>query len=155
MSRTLKSSLSRLHPEEIKNEDSVTKEPRRFKVGQAVYVRNYSEGNRWVPAWVVEISGPVSYKVQIEDGTVWRRHVNQMIARQVANVPLPSNSEVLPSFVNLENDITTEESPEEEDEDFESASESLNGSPLVSPEPVLRPQRERRPPRYLEDYDLT
>lgn len=131
------------------------KEPRKFKVGQAVYVRNYSEGNKWVPAWVVEIIGPVSYKVQIESGIVWRRHVNQMIGRQVENVPLPSGCEPLPSFVDLENDITNEEYPEEDEDEFESASESMNESSLRSPEPVVRPQRERRQPQYLADYDLT
>ena len=38
-------------------------------------VRNYSRGDPWVQARVIEQSGPVSYKVSVDStNQVWRRH---------------------------------------------------------------------------------
>ncbi|XP_055699702.1 uncharacterized protein K02A2.6-like [Phlebotomus papatasi] len=155
MGRTLKSCLSRLHPEEIKEEKKEKKEPRRFKVGAAVYVRNYAEGNRWVPAWVVEVNGPVSYKVQLEDGSVLRRHVNQMISRLIKDTQMPVEVHG-PSELEESADVV-ESSGEEEDEEeeFESASEGTEEEVPAGAQEEQRPQRVRRLPGYLRDYVLS
>lgn len=31
-----------------------------------------------VPAWIVTITGPKSYPVELEDGKIWRRHIDQL-----------------------------------------------------------------------------
>ncbi|XP_055680279.1 uncharacterized protein K02A2.6-like [Lutzomyia longipalpis] len=155
MGRKLKSCLSRIHPEEIKGEGKEKKQPRKFRVGDAVYVRNYSEGNQWVPAWVAEVTGPVSYKVQTENGTVWRRHVNQMIERLVKNTPPPEDFGATSGQQNVEDEPDDGEPLSEEENDFESASESIVNTTAESPEQEPRPQRERRLPAYLRDYVLS
>uniref|UniRef100_A0A1B0CFC4 RNA-directed DNA polymerase n=1 Tax=Lutzomyia longipalpis TaxID=7200 RepID=A0A1B0CFC4_LUTLO len=131
------------------------KQPRKFRVGDAVYVRNYSEGNQWVPAWVAEVTGPVSYKVQTENGTVWRRHVNQMIERLVKNTPPPEDFGATSGQQNVEDEPDDGEPLSEEENDFESASESIVNTTAESPEQEPRPQRERRLPAYLRDYVLS
>ena len=52
---------------------------RDFNVGDKVRVRNYRGNDKWKTGIVVEKSGPVSYLVEIENGTVWRRHIEQII----------------------------------------------------------------------------
>ena len=39
-----------------------------FAQGQVVYARNFREGERWIPGHIVEVTGPVSYNVELEDG---------------------------------------------------------------------------------------
>ena len=44
-----------------------------FQEGEAVYVRNYSSGPTWFSSKIVRLTGPVSVKVELEDGSkVWR-----------------------------------------------------------------------------------
>ncbi|QQP51370.1 Uncharacterized protein FKW44_012711 [Caligus rogercresseyi] len=45
-------------------------------------VRNYSkrEEAKWVPATIIEETGPLSYKCQTDGGEVVRRHTDQIIA---------------------------------------------------------------------------
>lgn len=51
---------------------------REFTVGQEVMTRNYRDGDKWVPGVVVERKGPLSYTVQTESGSLWRRHIDQL-----------------------------------------------------------------------------
>lgn len=44
---------------------------------QNVWVRNYRRGPEWVRGTVIEQTGPVLYKVKVNDQT-WRRHVEQL-----------------------------------------------------------------------------
>lgn len=50
---------------------------RDFQVGERVTARNYSRGGKWVAGVILEKTGPVSYKVQINGGII-RRHVDQV-----------------------------------------------------------------------------
>ena len=48
---------------------------RQFTLDDRVMVRNYSLGDPWVQAHVIEQSGPVSYKVSVDStNQMWRRH---------------------------------------------------------------------------------
>ena len=49
-----------------------------FEIGQSVMVKNCCEGSKWVPGVIIENTGPVSYVVKTLDGSVWRRHVDQI-----------------------------------------------------------------------------
>ena len=46
-------------------------------------VRNYSAvtKDRWIPAKVLEQTGPVSFKCELEGGKTVRRHQNQILTR--------------------------------------------------------------------------
>ena len=50
-----------------------------IQVGDAVFAKNLSPGPTWVPATVIAQTGPVSFKVEVENSkTVWRRHQDQL-----------------------------------------------------------------------------
>ena len=40
---------------------------RRVEVGDAVNVRNYSRGSNWVPGTIIQETGPLSARVELED----------------------------------------------------------------------------------------
>ena len=54
---------------------------RSIKKGDLVYTRNYSAGQMWLPGKIVKQTGPVSFLVKLEEGRVWRRHINQIRKR--------------------------------------------------------------------------
>lgn len=53
---------------------------RQFCVGQPVLARDYTQkGNKWSEGQIAATTGPVSYKVDVGNGAVWRRHQDQII----------------------------------------------------------------------------
>ena len=58
-----------------------TKSLRQFSIGQKVFARNYRGTTAWVPAQVIEVIGPVSYKVQVAPNVILRRHIDQLRIR--------------------------------------------------------------------------
>ncbi|CAI7935202.1 Hypothetical predicted protein, partial [Podarcis lilfordi] len=52
--------------------------PRSFVPGNQVFARNYVGDIPWVPTTVVGVTGPRSYQVALEDGRLWRRHIDQL-----------------------------------------------------------------------------
>ena len=74
-----------------------TAQQRNFTQGQAVYARNFREGERWIPGHVVEVTGPVSYNVELEDGRHWKRHQDHIRSRLVvpndsSDIPIPDTT---------------------------------------------------------------
>ena len=45
-----------------------------FQEGDAVVMRNFSHGPRWIPGFITKMAGCVSYKVMLGDGTVGDFH---------------------------------------------------------------------------------
>ncbi len=60
-----------------------------FEVGDAVQIRNYSGNQKWVYGTVVERTGPISVKVQLDDGTIIRRHYDQLLKCRRQQAPAP------------------------------------------------------------------
>ncbi|CAI5778641.1 XP_034959630.1uncharacterized protein K02A2.6-like [Podarcis lilfordi] len=82
MGRHLRSPLDRLHPDFAMAEPpGCANAPRSFVPGNQVFARNYVEDIPWVPATVVGVTGPRSYQVALEDGRLWRRHIDQLRRR--------------------------------------------------------------------------
>lgn len=52
---------------------------RDFENGQSVVVRDYRGKDKWVPGTIAEKTGPVSYRIQIDPTTQWRRHADQIV----------------------------------------------------------------------------
>lgn len=53
--------------------------PRSFEVGQKVLTRDYSTyNNKWEEGRVSEKTGPVSYKIMLDSGDMYRRHADQI-----------------------------------------------------------------------------
>ncbi|XP_026576533.1 uncharacterized protein K02A2.6-like, partial [Pseudonaja textilis] len=82
MGRRLRTTLDRLHPHYCPDtpigSDSLVGD---FALHDLVYARNYAGDPLWVPGQVVSIAGPRSYRVLLEDGRLWRRHVDQLRRR--------------------------------------------------------------------------
>ena len=112
----------------------------------AVMVRNYStvSKDRWVPARVMQQTGPVSYKCVLPSGNVVRRHQDQILNRSNAttvttpmktfspNCDMSANSPIVP----------------------ERADESEGGAEVEAPPkqatPVRRSTRVVKPPDWLD-----
>ncbi len=80
-----------------------------FDVNQPVLARNYREGAKWVPGSVCERTGPVSYQVQVDPRTIWRRHADQLVARSIPTFtedPVEPIPEVIASTVPPPYDMT-------------------------------------------------
>ena len=56
---------------------------RTFRVGDAVFVSNFGAGQRWLPGRIVEMSGPVSFHVLLEDGRRKRCHQDHLWSKVV------------------------------------------------------------------------
>ena len=58
-----------------------------LSIGDAVYARNYSVGRAWFSGIIIGIDGPVSFVIKLEDGRVWRRHLDQIRPRGEMSSP--------------------------------------------------------------------
>ncbi|KAK3745815.1 hypothetical protein QZH41_005677 [Actinostola sp. cb2023] len=90
--RSLRSHLDLLQPDterevqqsqddQIKQHDKNAR-ARPLAVNDKVLARNYSGQPKWLPGIIIEESGPVSEKIELEDGTIMRRHHDQLLPRQ-------------------------------------------------------------------------
>ena len=55
---------------------------RSFAVGSSVMVCDYRHANKWIPGTIVRKLGPVTYHVDTGEGTIVKRHVDQLTQRQ-------------------------------------------------------------------------
>ena len=62
--------------------DSKARE-RAFKKGDDVFVKNFGSGSRWLPGKIVNVTGPVSFHVELEDGRQRRCHLDHLRRREV------------------------------------------------------------------------
>ncbi|XP_056098696.1 uncharacterized protein K02A2.6-like [Rhinichthys klamathensis goyatoka] len=88
--RKLRSTLDFIHPDRrrrVERQQSFQKKHhdkqgsgRSFQEGDAVITRNFSHGPKWIPGFIIKMTGPVSYKVMLGGGNIVRRHVDQILA---------------------------------------------------------------------------
>ena len=128
-----------------------TAQQRNFTQGQAVYARNFREGERWIPGYVVEVTGPVSYNIELEDGRHWKRHQDHIRSRLVvsndsSDIPIPDTtlsgtpSESFPVLPESP-PMNSTSSPVEPESQLQ---------PSVSEQSRRYPVRERRPPERFQ-----
>ena len=55
--------------------------PREFAPGSDVFVQNFSSGPTWLAGIILQRRGPVSYLVKLQDGRIFRRHVDHVRVR--------------------------------------------------------------------------
>ena len=80
-----------------KEQHDLRSRERSLEVGAKVFVRNYHHGARWLPGVIDQRTGPVSFKVRLEDGRIRRCHQDQVRNRSV----------VVPRELHTEFDTTT------------------------------------------------
>ena len=79
LKRSLRTRLDLLHPSvqtqvtERQTKQMYHDRDRQFEWGQTVLVKNLRGLPKWLPGKVIERTGPLSYRVQVQ-GQMWRRH---------------------------------------------------------------------------------
>ena len=77
-----------------KNCHDIHSKYREFYPGDAVYIKDLRQVKTWWAGTVVERSGPKSYLTVLQDGRVWKRHVDHLTRRQLSPLQnVPENNE--------------------------------------------------------------
>lgn len=122
MGRRLRTALDCLHPDDTRPQATESKVPRLFSDGDLVYIRNYSTGAKWLAAKIIEVTGPVSYLCETANCCVYRRHVDQIRAREEEaisfergmpnlNVPIPNSDVVQPRHHDQQQQRSADDNP--------------------------------------------
>jgi len=120
--------------------DSRTSRDRQFAVDDSVMVRNYSRGDPWVQARIIEQSGPMSYKVLVDStNQMWRRHqddIRQFSPETIIDNfrTMPNNSDSIATHI----DDSPQLSPVPFTDPGESPSELVTGRPRRNVKPADR-----------------
>lgn len=112
------------------NHDSSCK-LREFDIGDNVYIRNFRGTPLWIPGVVDRCRGPVSYSVKLADGTVVKRNVDHVRARQSGD------------------DIA------EVDDFYPLNDDPVSVDELPNTVKLRRSTRQRRPPQRYSEYNPT
>ena len=140
---------------------------REFFVGQRVLARNFRAGQRWLPGTITERRGPLSYLVQLQQGILCKRHIDQLLeatdspASCPDRIPWDEDSEPVPDHE--PSNLVPLPAPDSESPSSSSAAEHSaatdhehNSDPVSSDEPATEAQRRypvrtnRRPPQRYE-----
>ena len=135
-----------------------------FQVGDEVYVKNHRPGPVWLPGEIVEATGPLSFRVQLEDERVWRCHQDHLRHRVTNPKSTPILNPLLdgvatPAEADLDSsetpaDIETETPPpEEQTTDLEQSTtiEQQSQSPsTTNANTRVYPKRAHVPPKRYE-----
>ena len=106
---------------------------RSFRVGEEVYVKNFASNTpKWLRGKILGHSGPISFKVELDDGRVCKRHIDHVRHRETA-----PDSTSLPSE-DIDNDIDM-------DIDTSGPTANQNEGPPDLPAPIPAPERPRVP----------
>ncbi|XP_062519481.1 uncharacterized protein K02A2.6-like [Corticium candelabrum] len=59
-----------------------TARDRVLQAGDTIYARNHSKGATWIPAKIVDATGPLSFRCQLADQRIVRKHQDQIRRRE-------------------------------------------------------------------------
>ena len=169
MKRRLHTHLNQLVPsiaDRVRNKQSQQKaahdyhaKEREILEGQAVYAKDFRYKKAWLPGTVLKKTGPVSARVQLDNGTVIRRHQDHVRRREndVAEEPVvivtPSVTPGMTPVVLHEPDAI---SPTPGVSDYLEVPKSPSAAPTQTPVKtsslVTCLVRKRVRPGYLKDY---
>lgn len=157
MGRRLRTHLDLLYPsvsERVRrNQENQEKRtagtiPRDLKVGSRVVCRNFMDGPKWVPGEVIERDTTTSVKVRLDDGRIWRRHLDHVLLSQVTTrCPVVSTEDLSTPPIDP---ARVEATPQEPHVEIEQP--SLEQGTSVEPVTFRRSTRSRRPPERFEEY---
>ncbi|XP_058024065.1 uncharacterized protein K02A2.6-like, partial [Ahaetulla prasina] len=96
MGRKLRCPLDRLNPNYTpEGYKGGLEKTRGMDIGDRVWAHNYGGGPTWVAGKILNITGPKSYLVELTDGRVWRRHIDQLRKRLDGQ---PESDEIGPDY---------------------------------------------------------
>ena len=164
MNRKLKSRLDLIRPdvsrtvtvqqERQKQHHDINTRQRKFSEQDPVYVRNYGRGYKWIPARIIDKSGPVSYTVISEGRKYTRRHQDQVLSRKSTRMNEPNeNPKELEEEENQEpiEEAEPKRPPEEYSYQFNQPNPCgsvLNNGTVEIEDCGRSPVRNRVPPNY-------
>ena len=141
---------------------------RTLRVGDTVFVMNFSGKTKWLHGVIVEQTGPVSFRIRLEDGRVVRRHIDHVRSRRVndeeeeeSSVPEKTLSPELPPEVPIQEDQPASDAQAQPhdahappSDTHASPSDDANATPSdvrsdVPPTQLRRSERTRKPPERL------
>ena len=144
---------------------------REMNIGQRVLAQNYRDGPRWVSSTIIQRNSPVTYKVKLKSGDVWKRHIDQLREKfdspqECFEIPVPVNHDdanIIPATtVTLTESDSSEESVDsssqvsERQEMFEKPPIATPSAPRSTSTPTPHhspyPLRIRHPPDYFKPY---
>ena len=71
---------------------------RSFSPGQSVWARDFCGSTKWVSGVVVQCTGPLTYMIQLEDKSLWKRHVDHLLKPKPALI----HQQIIPNLqINL------------------------------------------------------
>ena len=89
------------------NHDKFTKD-RAFAVNDKVFVNNHQETLTWLEGIVTEITGPLSYKIKLNDGSIVCRHIDHIrIHHSPPQQDISTEAVIDDSFMFLEHQLST------------------------------------------------
>ena len=104
MNRRLRSCLDQFYPDvsgKVESRQAKQKELRdqrslrQFTENDQVYVQDFTTRKpKWIPGTVVQVTGPLSYRIKLQDGTIVRRHVDHVRKRENSIVDQDSDTMV-------------------------------------------------------------
>ena len=111
--------------------------------GDLILAKNFSSGPKWLAGVIVEVLGPLSYQIKLDDNRIIKRHVDHLLTRSEFKEPT-LDDEVLPGPV-----LTQDNSPVVAN-DTATASSSPQDTVTSSQAERRYPQRQhlRKPERY-------
>ena len=141
------------HQERQKQEHDRHAQHRPFCVGEEVYVKNFAANNpKWLRGKIIEQAGPVSFKVEFEDGQIRNRHADHIRKRDSpAAVTMQKHTNV-----DIDNDIdiddcgsslATAAGPPELPPPRRAPDQPQKPEQTPAPAPKSYPARERKPPQ--------
>ena len=70
------------HQEKQKSSHDLHAKARVLECGDKVFIKDTSSSKEWDSGVVIEVNGPVTYKVKLQDGRILRRHIDHIRKRQ-------------------------------------------------------------------------
>ena len=112
-----------------------------FQVGDLIYVKNHRPVPTWLCGKVIETTGPLSYRVQLEDERTWRchqDHLRQHVKNSSESTQIPNTLDGIASppeaeIASPETPTVTENEtppPEEQTADLEQSTTNYKHSSL-------------------------
>ena len=131
-----------------KEEHDSTKPVRTFSIGDLVYVEDFTASpQKWIPGKIVQVTGPLSYCIELLDGSTVRRHVDNVIQRCLTDVPAsPAVLAPTPVSVQPVDPLALPDLPSSLDLTQSQPVPPLDPPPAHTPTPPRRSTRTRQKP---------
>ena len=111
----------------------------KFHVGQPVMAKDFRPGQNWKPGTIAKRIGLFLYLIQMEDGQLWKRHVDQLIAGRGGCAQPATHGPITPPR-STEPEVTLPTTPDEPQQLTPESTTST--SPVTGVEPNVDPAAE-------------